>query len=340
MRFGVIGYGLWGKRHADAINKLDDVELAGISCKSDATAASARQDFPNVPVFQDYRDLLNRDDIDAVSVVLPNYLHAEVGVAALNSGKDVLLEKPMANTAEECDMLMAAAERNNRVLSIGEEFRLSSQWGGIKRIIDAGDIGTPMHINISLFRFPFRHTSENWRYRSDMVGSWILEEPIHFFDQAMWYMEKWGEPQSVIAHGNGKDRDKGMYDNFTAMVKFTHGGYAVISQTLAGFEHHFSTEVIGSEGSIRGLWSGAMDRTREPTFELKAQLKGQSAAELVHLHELSGEAFELEDELRIVSRLFRERKPMVTPLDGKKAVVMCNEAERSMLEGREISFEF
>ena len=141
MRFGVIGYGLWGKRHADAIAKLDDVELAGISCKSDATAASARQDFPNVPVFQDYREMLGRDDIDAVSVVLPNYLHAEVGVAALDSGKDVLLEKPMANTAEECDLLMAAAERNNRVLSIGEEFRLSSQWGGIKRIIDAGDIG-------------------------------------------------------------------------------------------------------------------------------------------------------------------------------------------------------
>ena len=83
-----------------------------------------------------------------------------------------------------------------------------------------------------------------------------------------------------------------------------------------------------------------MDRTREPTFELKAQRKGQSEAEIVHLDELSGEAFELEDELRIVSQLFRERKPMVTPLEGKKAVVMCNEAERSMLEGREISFSF
>ena len=339
MRFGVIGYGLWGRRHADAIAKLDSAELAAVSCRSVFTAATAWQDYPDVSVYLDYRDLLARDDIDAVTVVVPNYLHAEVGIAALESGKDVLMEKPMAATAEECDSLIAAAQLNNRVLTIGEEFRLSSQWGTIKRSVDADEIGTPRYVNISLFRFPFRHTSQNWRYRSNMVGSWILEEPIHFFDQAVWYMEKWGKPVSVIAYGNSKERDKGMYDNFTAVVKFSHGAYAVISQTLGGFEHHFVTEVVGTEGSVRGLWSGDMDRTRRPTFELKVQRNTDDGAQTLELDAASGEAFELEEQMRLVVDAFRRREPIVTPEEGKIAVVLCNEAERSILEGREIALD-
>ena len=99
MRLGVIGYGLWGKRHADALAKLEDVELSAISCRSEETADRVRQDYPDMPVYLDYTNLLARDDIDAVTVVVPNYLHAEVGIAALEAGKDVLLEKPMAATA-------------------------------------------------------------------------------------------------------------------------------------------------------------------------------------------------------------------------------------------------
>ena len=339
MRFGVIGYGLWGRRHANALANLEGAELAAISCRSEESAAMARQEYPDVPVYLDYVSLLAQDDIDAVSVVVPNYLHAKVGIAALDAGKDVLLEKPMAATIEECDELIRAAQRNNRVLTIGEEFRLSSQWGTIKKSVDAGDIGTPMHINISLFRFPFRHTSQDWRYRSDMVGSWILEEPIHFFDQAVWYMEKWGKPESVVAFGNSKERDGGMYDNFTAVVKFSHDAYAIISQTLGGFEHHFVTEVVGTEGAMRGLWSGDMDRTRRPSFELKAQHKNDNVAQTLELDAASGEAFELEEQMRLVVDAFRRREPIVTPEEGRVAVLLCNEAERSILEGQEIFLE-
>src|SRR6187431_1283486 len=86
-----------------------------------------RHDFPDVPIHLDYRELLARSDVDAVDIVLPNDLHAEVGVAALARGVDVLLEKPMARTAEECDALLAAAARSGRILSIGHELRLSAQ---------------------------------------------------------------------------------------------------------------------------------------------------------------------------------------------------------------------
>jgi hypothetical protein len=122
-----------------------------------------------------YQTLLARRSqlrLDAVDVVVPNFLHAEIGVAALDAGLDVLLEKPMAPTVEACDALIAAARRRDRVLTIGHEFRLSGQWGAMKRIIDAGEIGRPRYGNVSLFRFPYRRILA-WRYDQRRVGSWI-----------------------------------------------------------------------------------------------------------------------------------------------------------------------
>ena len=135
MRFGLIGYGLWGKYHAEAIVNAPGAELAAIACATETTAAAARTAFPDVPVVVGYPTLLARRSqlrLDAVDVVVPNFLHAEIGVAALDAGLDVLLEKPMAPTVEACDALIAAARRSNRVLTIGHEFRLSGQWGSAR----------------------------------------------------------------------------------------------------------------------------------------------------------------------------------------------------------------
>jgi myo-inositol 2-dehydrogenase/D-chiro-inositol 1-dehydrogenase len=153
-RFGLIGYGAWGRHHAAAIREAPGAQLAAIACRAEATAAIARLDHPDVPVHLDYREVLTRADVDAVDVVVPNDLHAEIGVSALDHGKDVLLEKPMARTAAECDALLAAARRSGRVLSIGHELRLSAQWGRIKAMIDGGDIGDPRYMLFELFRSP------------------------------------------------------------------------------------------------------------------------------------------------------------------------------------------
>ena len=82
-----------------------------------------------------------------------------------NAGKHVLLEKPMATSLEDCDRLLEAAARNNQVLTIGHELRLSAQWGEIQKILQRGDIGRPQYANFSLFRFPFRSGADNWRHK-------------------------------------------------------------------------------------------------------------------------------------------------------------------------------
>jgi myo-inositol 2-dehydrogenase/D-chiro-inositol 1-dehydrogenase len=339
LRFGLIGYGLWGKHHAQAIRKVAGATLAAIACASPESAAAARADLPEVPVFQGYRSLFDRADVDAVDVVVPNHLHVEIGLAALEAGKDVLLEKPMALSAEECDRLIDAATRHGRVLTIGHELRLSAQWGRVKTMIDQGEIGEPLYALVSLFRFPYRRGSGAWRYAHDRVGSWTLEEPVHFFDLLMWYFERWGDPASVLAVGSSKRGQPGMQDNFSAVVRWPGGLYGVVTHTLGGFEHHQVMEVVGREGSIRTWWSGAMDRTLHPAFELKLQRRGRDACEAVAVP-ASGELFELEEELRQAVRAFRERRPLVSGAEARKRVVLCLEAERSLAEGREVALRF
>jgi len=226
IRFGLIGYGLWGRHHAAALTAASGAVVSAIACASEATAAGARKDYPAVPVHLGYRGLLERADIDAVAVAVPNHLHAEVGVAALKAGKDVLMEKPMATTVEGCDALIEAARAGGRVLTIGHELRLSSQYGGIKRCIDAGDIGAPHYAGFSLFRFPFRRGSQGWRYDAGRVGSWILEEPVHAFDLAMWYFERVGDPVSVQAFGGVGAGGAAMCKSFTAILRFPGDAHA------------------------------------------------------------------------------------------------------------------
>jgi len=339
-RFGLIGYGLWGPLVARAIRDTEGASLAAIACRSDETARKARTDFPEIPVYLGYRELIAHGDVDAVAVAVPNDLHAEIGIAALEGGKDVLLEKPMANTRAECDRLIDAARRTSRVLSIGHQLRLSQQWGRVKTIIDAGDIGEPLHAHVSLFRFPFRPGSEGWRYARARIGSWALEEAVHAVDSVMWYFERSGDPVSVLAVGNGRDVPpgaEGLQHNFTAVLKFTGGLHAVITETLAGFEYHQTMEVSGTEGAIRTWWSGDMDRTHAPRFDLRVQRRGQTRSETIAR---SGEVVELVDQIAATVNAFRERRALVTGEEARKRVIVCTTAERSILEGREIPLTF
>ena len=345
MRFGLIGYGLWGTHHAKAIVKAPGAELAAIACHSEDTAAAARQRFPNVRVHVGYEALLADSSIEAVDIVLPNHMHEEVGVAALRAGKHVLLEKPMAVSVAACDELLKAADASGKVLSIGHEFRLSTQWGKLKELVEEGAIGRPLYANVSLFRFPYRQGSGGWRYDRNKVGSWILEEPVHFFDSVMWYFSELGDPDRIVAFGNGRPvpgtngNEAAMAHNFSTVMHWPDGAYAVITQSLAGFEHHHVMEIVGTEGSIRTWWSGAEDRTREPSFEVKVQRSGAPKAETLKVP-ASGELFELDRELCLVVEAFREGRPIVSGEEARKRILVCLAAERALAECRDIKLDF
>jgi myo-inositol 2-dehydrogenase/D-chiro-inositol 1-dehydrogenase len=336
LRFGLIGYGLWGRHHARAIAQAPGATLAAIACRTAATAEAARKDWPDAAVELDYRAVLARRDIDAVDVVVPNDLHEDIGLAALDAGKDVLLEKPLAPTLAACDRLIDTARRTGRVLSVGHELRLSQQWGAIKRIIDAGDLGDPRCVLFNLFRFPYRPGSGGWRHDRRRVGSWIMEELVHHFDLVLWYFASWDDVIGASAVGSWGGRHPALAENVTATVWFAGGRYAVVTLTLTGFEYHLGCEVVGDAGALRAWWSGGMDRTREGNFGLTVRRRGTRAPERVPL-EASGELFELEEQLRLAVGALRERRALVPAEEAKKAVAVCLAVEEALATGRDVS---
>lgn len=339
VRWAVIGYGRFGQLHSSAISRAGNAELAAIATASEASAERASADYPAAFVTTDWQKLLGDPSIDVIDIVAPNNLHAEMAIAALEAGKHVLVEKPLATSLEDCDRLVETVDRTGGLLSVGFELRLSSQWRTIKTLIDEDRIGRPRMVRVGLFRHPYRPGASGWRQRPGAVGSWILEEPVHFYDLAMWYLEGSGEPLAVTAHGTAAGA-AGMYDNLVSSVRFRDGAIASVSQSLAGFGHHLVVEVSGTTGAIRATWSAESAASTEPSFDLCVGPIGMAAPELVPLDGASGEVFELEKQIRLTGEAFAAGRTLVDVREGRRAVVVCLEAERAVSEGREVPLHF
>ena len=336
VRFALAGFGAWGKFHAQSIQSNPDAQLVAISAPSEASRVEAQQLYPDALIFSDSLEMIAQADFDIIDIVTPSHTHREIALAAIQKGKHVLLEKPMAITLEDCKAIVACAQQFGVHLAVGHELRLSSQWGRIKEIIDAGTIGDPQYVLVELSRKPYRQGASGWRYDQNRVGSWVLEEPIHFFDLARWYLEGSGDPVELHAYANSRDSQRpSLYDNFSAMFKYANGSYAVVSQTLAAFEHHQTVKISGTKGALWAAWSGALDRTLEPEYFLKV-FDGEKL-ETVKLEKHSGEVFELREEIAQCIEMVRKgKKPAATGHDGLWSAGLCLVAEESIRLGKSL----
>jgi len=332
LRFGLIGYGLFGRHHARCLAATAGAELRAIGAASPSSRAAAAADHGCAAVLADWRELVAAPDLDAIDIVVPNHLHEEMAVAALEAGKHVLVEKPLATTIAGCGRIEAAARASGRLVAVGHELRFSRQWGTVKRLVDHGEIGRPNYLNLSLFRHPYRPGSNGWRHDPARVGSWILEEPVHFYDLVLWYLEALGPPVSVVAHGAG---EAGIPASFTSIIGFADGAFAVVGQSVAGFGHHLLLEVVGDTGALRTTWSAADARDPAPFFDL--QVKDRAGSAYAIPIPRSGELVELEALIQAVVKGFAAGRTPLPPAIGTAAVRLCLEAERSLREGRSIA---
>lgn len=335
IRWGLIGFGLFGQHYARALAANPQAELVAITAASEVSRHAAAQAYPQAHICPDVDTLLRQTAVEAVALVAPNHLHHPLGLAVLRAGKHLLLEKPMAQTLAECDELLAAAGPQ-QVFAINHELRLSSLWGGVKDLIDQGVIGAPRYALINLLRFPYRPGSGSWRYDPHRVGNWILEEPIHFFDLARWYLQSLGEAASIYARGNGASGESpDLLPNLTATLNFPGGGFAVIAQTLSAFGHHQIGQVAGDDGAIWASWSAADARDARPSYFLRYG-RGQQVTE-VSLDKPAGELLELADQLAAVGRCIREgAPPPCTAHDGRWSTRLCLAAAESIRQGQPV----
>ncbi|MDF2723357.1 MAG: putative dehydrogenase [Paenibacillus sp.] len=187
-RMGLIGCGgMGGGGHAKALAGLSDALEVTVVCDIDSLRAEeAAKQLGAGKAVTDYREML--DDVDMVLIALPHHLHGEVGLACLEAGKHVLMEKPLCNTEEECIQLIEAAERRGLILMTAYPVRFWPIILKIKELIDAKTYGDVFHL--SVWTEQYTHFAPGrWGASAEKLGGGqLFSHGCHYIDLMLWFL--------------------------------------------------------------------------------------------------------------------------------------------------------
>ena len=200
LKIGAIATGGRGRNAWQAHMPDQGVEMvAGADISAEANAAFKEQ-FPNAEVFTDYRDVLKIKDIDAVFISTPDYCHEEMAIAALEAGKAIYLEKPMAITIEGCDRILKTAMETGSKLFIGHNMRHFPVILKMKEIIDSGMIG---EVQCGWCRHFINYGGDayfrDWHSEQKNANGLLLQKGAHDIDVMHWLMGSY--TKSVVGMG-------------------------------------------------------------------------------------------------------------------------------------------
>lgn len=223
VKMGVIGVGgIATDRHIPAFQKLEEVEIVAVSDVNMERAKSVAERFGIGGVFEDYPDMFSI--VDAVVICTPNKFHKEITVAALNAGKHVLCEKPMAMSVMECQAMIDAANAANKTLSIGFHYRQMKNSQAAKKVMDAGEIGVPLVARVQALR---RRKVPGWGVFTNKElqgGGSLIDYGCHLIDLAMWLM---GNPKPIEITGSTYNTLSKMPNQVNQWGEFNHETFDV-----------------------------------------------------------------------------------------------------------------
>lgn len=195
LRVGIIGMGGIGETHLKAYRQIEGVEVVALADPAEARLNLMAATYGVADKYTDYHDLLARTDIDAVSVGTPNALHAPVTIAALESGKHVLCEKPLARSGAEGDTMVQAAVKAGRVLQVCFNHRQRGDVQVLKDYIDTGAMGRIYHAKAFWMRRSGIPGMGGWFTNREMAGGGpLIDLGVHILDMALYLL---GEPEVI-----------------------------------------------------------------------------------------------------------------------------------------------
>jgi len=198
-RIAFIGAGGIALTHIKHLKAVDGVEVVAAADISEKSLNRARDQHSIPRLYADYRKMLAEEkDLDAVSVCTPNALHAENAIAALEAGRHVLVEKPMAMNAAECRRMVEAARKADRRLVVGFQYRFDARSAMLRRQIEAGEFGRILYVRCQALR---RRGIPNWGVfgRKDLQGGGpLIDIGVHVLEMAHYMV---GSPRPLAATG-------------------------------------------------------------------------------------------------------------------------------------------
>jgi len=197
LNIGVIGLGNMGMLHLMNCRHIKGISVVAAADKSKRALKKAK-DFGVKKIFTDYHELLNKSSqIDAVVISLPNFLHLESIQLALEAGFDVFVEKPLANTVEECKKIVRLVEKSGRKLMVGHHMRFIAATEKMKKAIEKGWIGDLEVVTLEqILNGPFAHgatpkpVSEWWFDPKKAGGGVLLDLGYHLIDLFRFFVEE------------------------------------------------------------------------------------------------------------------------------------------------------
>jgi predicted dehydrogenase len=312
---------------------------------ADRLAEQAKlHDIPEAGQFTDYKKMLSAAQelgLEAVSVALPNKLHAPVTTDCLKAGLHVLCEKPMAMTAAEARKMLAASEQTGKTLMINFSFRFNPQSQVLKRIVDEGTLGEIYYGRTRWLRRRGMPKFGGWFGQKDLSGGGpIIDLGVHRLDLAMWLM---GNPRPVtvsastfagigprVATEQGKSFD--VEDLGCALIRFDNGATVLLEASWAGFfekQEDMLTQLLGTKGGI-------IQRNVGERYDFEARLLTEQGGGLLNAQLLqpTGTVHNAYEEF--VNAVLDERPPVATGRHGLDVQLILDAIYQSARDGKEI----
>lgn len=322
LNIAIVGIGNISKEHIEGYLEFQDrcriVALVDIYPEKAAVAAGKNN--LNAVILDSHKKLMERDDIDLVSVCTPPYTHREISVDMLESGKHVLLEKPMAPSLEECDAIINAVARTGKRLSVISQNRFKSSIMNLKKMLDSGVAGKLLHAQVDSFWWRAHCYYDLW-WRGTWEkegGGCTLNHAVHHIDMLCWIQGLPVEINSVIEN---LGHDNSEVEDFSVTVsKYQNQSVSTLTSSLI---HHGEDQKLVfqcEKAKISAPWSvyvskgrsnGFYDKDEEKTAELDNMYKNMPA---LKFEEHKGQID------NVLTGLIEDVDFLVNPEDGRNSI--------------------
>ena len=336
---GIIGTGNISRAHITGFLEFpDDCQIVALCDINPAKAEEKRDEYGlTAQVFSAYEDMLETMDLDCVSIATPPATHAPITIGCLNAGVNVLVEKPMAPSLEECDAMLAAEKASGKLLSVIAQNRFRDDMVILKDAIDSGLIGhiTHMQVNSSWWRgLPYYDLSWRGTWASE-GGGCTLNHAIHHIDLAVWMA---GRPTSVTAQLANAAHDNSEVEDLSVAIFQLDRGLLTVTSSVVDHGEEQSIIVHGERARVSQPWKVVTSVSQPNGFpapggdpELAARLERIAACHQPLAHE--GHAGQIGDMLAAIRD---GRPPAITGEDGRTAVEMVTAIYESGTEHRTV----
>jgi predicted dehydrogenase len=340
-----------GIEHIQNINHIDAATVVAVADPAEGSRAWGRAEAAGeVEVFEDYRDLLAADLVDAVVVATPNMTHADVmeDVLAVD-GLHVMVEKPLATTVADCRRIITAAEGRNGVVWVGLEYRYMPAAVRLIAEIRGGAVGTLRQVAIREHRFPFLPKVGDWNRFNRNTGGTLVEKCCHFFD--LMNLITGTQPVRVMASGgqdfNHLDEEydgevPDILDAALVIFEYDNGVRAMLDLCMyaEASKHQEEIVVVGDVGKVEALTPGAVLKGADPRQIVRI---GDRAKSVVEEFEVSDDRIQWQgghegssyiEHLEFIDAIRSSSPAAVTLDDGLLSVAMGIAAQVAIAEGR------